>query len=103
MTLWIVDFEAYQMGKQFYPVEIAMLNVNMGDHNLFYVYYQYPIENQTIHFQYEHHGLNWQDGNLPLGKALKAIAKCTKDKDKVIIKGNQNISFFVSHGIIQQE
>ena len=100
MTEWIVDFEAYQVGKNFYPVEIAMLNVNMGARNLFYIYYWYSNKNRTIRFQCEHHGLDWHDGNISLGKALKTIAKCIKENDVVLIKGKQKIKFFVSHGII---
>ena len=102
MTKWIVDFKAYQVGKHFYPVEIALLNVNMGAQNLFYIYYWYSNENWTICFQYKHHGLNWHDGNIALGKVLKAIAKCIKDKDVVLIKDEQKLKFFASHGIIHK-
>ena len=103
MTLWIVDFEAFQQGSQFYPLEIALLNANTGAHNLFYIYYHYPIEDHTIRFQYDRHGLDWQDGNLPLGRALKAITRRIKENDKVVIKGVQKIKFFVSHGVLRQD
>ena len=103
MTFWIIDFEAFQQGSQFYPLEIALLNANMDAHNLLYIYYHYTIENRPIRFPYDRHGLDWQDGNLPLGRALKAIARRIKEDDKVVIKGVQKINFFVSHGVLRQD
>ena len=54
-------------------------------------------------FQYNRHGLDWHDGNLSLGKALKAISKRVKPEDKVIIKGFQKVSFFIGRSIISTE
>ena len=89
-------------GKTFLSSGNCIAKCQHGACNLFYIYYQYPIENWTICFQYEHHGLDWHDGNISLGRALKAITKWISEKDTVIIKGEQKIKFFVSHGVMNE-
>jgi hypothetical protein len=91
---FILDFEAYQVDADYYPVEICLLNIVTRQCNMFFIRYPNAIESNTSRFQYFYcHGMGWQDGNISFAKAMKAIRRRVKTDDTIFIKGEQKANF----------
>jgi hypothetical protein len=73
---WILDFEAYQVGCSFFPVEIALLNMQ-NDEICYTWYIKYNTNmakwDKPTKFQFNRHGLGWEHGNVYLHVALKEL------------------------------
>jgi len=92
-SVWILDFECYQFLAVYYPVEIALLDVNNVVCSSYYI--KYPgvnIKNATEKWQHKRHGLTWNEGDETLQNAINHIqSKVTTSNDKVhiYVKGEQ--------------
>ena len=96
---WIIDFEAYQQGSTYFPIEIALLNVETKKCNIFYVGYGFCLKGMEIRYQYTRHGIGWSEGNVKLYNALRAIKKRVDIKhDHIIIKGEQKLNYLIAKG-----
>ena len=93
MVNWFLDFEAYQIGKDYYPVEICLVNGLTKRWNLFYVRYNFSYNTSTTHYQFKKHGIRWDDGNVSLNTALNAILRRVKRRDVIYVKGEQKRVF----------
>jgi len=96
---WLCDFEAYQFGATYFPVEISLLNLNNEKCATFYIGWKHlsftVSSSKTFTHQYNRHGLCWDAGRLTLTKAIKAIQKRVKASDIVFVKGEQKAKWLM--------
>ena len=95
MLNWFLDFEAYQIGGKFFPVEICLVNGETKACNLFYVRYNFMHCSPTTTFQLKKHGIHWDEGNVTLRRALKAILNRVQMCDIIFVKGDQKRVFLL--------
>ena len=90
----ILDFEAYQIGSTFYPVEIAALNATTSQCLLMHVGHVKPDEAAAathLHHQHARHGLGWSDGQWSMASAVFRLCKFIHPLDVVLVKGEQKL------------
>ena len=91
MAIWIIDFEAYQVHGDFYPLEITLLNAQ-DVQECFHFYIYYPRDhynNLTIKFQFRQHGIKWGDGDDTMASALEKLHRQVWNGDTIYVKGGQ--------------
>ena len=95
---YILDFEAFQIGTHYFPVEIAIVNCNTYTFETFYV--KHPCMKQTwnptICFQHHRHGLKWDSPGISYLEEVRDLIceKILKDGDTVLVKGDQKLAYF---------
>ena len=94
MPKWILDFEGYQIGSNYYPKGIALLNVSDTDKcfgwHIEYMEVFAQLDNNTTRCQFRKHGMSWRYGNIRLGKALEELRNVFTHDDQqhvIYIKG----------------
>ena len=79
---WILDFEGYQVRHVFYPLEIALLNVDRTNvcYNWHIRYEVFPATyDASTTRQFQLHGLYWKHGNKNLHVALDELRKVVNE------------------------
>ena len=94
MHKWILDFEGYQVGTNFYPREVALLNT-AGTNKCFDWHIGYSgvfarMDNNTTRCQFLRHGMSWTHGNMCLGKALEELRNVFINEQHIVyVKGRE--------------
>lgn len=92
---YILEMEAYQYNKQFYPVEICLMDCSTQKCDMFFVRYDFEIDNATTRWQYRRHNLRWKGGgNMYLDNCIRQIKRILKPDDIIYVKGDQKMEFF---------
>ena len=100
MQKWILDFEGYQVGTNYYPTEIALLNASNTNKCFHWCIGHTEVFTRmdvTTRYQFRRHGMRWDDGNLRFGKALEELRNVfTHDNDQqhtIYIKGMEKTNW----------